>query len=128
MPRAVAIASVGHAFEVVKEMQADGLGFGDDHRPLARAAVAAILEERMAVAVERHLDELAELGEADRRNGCYGRRLLTALGSIELAVPRTRRFSAGAVLRAYARREAEVDRMIGRRCCRSSASGSAPRR
>jgi putative transposase len=110
MPRAVAIAS--HAFEVVKEMQADGLGFGDDHRPLARAAVAAILEERMAVAVERHLDELAELGEADRRNGCYGRRLLTALGSIELAVPRTRRFSAGAVLRAYARREAEVDRMI----------------
>jgi putative transposase len=112
MPRAVAIASVGHAFEVVKEMQADGLGFGDDHRPLARAAVAAILEERMAVAVERHLDELAELGEADRRNGCYGRRLLTALGSIELAVPRTRRFSAGAVLRAYARREAEVDRMI----------------
>ena len=112
MPRAVAIASVGHAFEVVKEMQGDGLGFGDDHRPLARAALAAILEERMAVAVERHLDELAELGEPDRRNGCYGRRLLTALGAIEFSVPRTRAFSAGAVLRAYARREAEVDRMI----------------
>jgi len=93
-------------------MQGDGLGFGDDHRPLARAALAAILEERMAVAVERHLDELAELGEPDRRNGCYGRRLLTALGAIEFSVPRTRAFSAGAVLRAYARREAEVDRMI----------------
>jgi putative transposase len=38
--------------------------------------------------------------------------LLTALGDIELAVPRTRRFSAGTVLRAYARREAEIDRMI----------------
>jgi transposase-like protein len=112
MPRAVTIENVGQAFEVVKAMQADGLAFGDDHRPLARAALAAILEERMAVAVERHLDELAELGEADRRNGGYARRLLTALGSIELAVPRTRRFSAGAVLRAYARREAEVDRMI----------------
>ena len=37
---------------------------------------------------------------------------MTALGSIELMVPRTRRFSACAVLRAYARREAEVDRMI----------------
>ena len=41
-----------------------------------------------------------------------GRRLLTALGAIEFSVPRTRAFSAGAVLRAYARREAEVDRMI----------------
>src|SRR3954467_2948051 len=94
MPRAVAIASVGHAFEVVKEMQADGLGFGDDHRPLARAAVAAILAERVAVAVERHLDELAELGEADRRNGCYGRRLLTALG-----VDRARRAARAALQR-----------------------------
>jgi putative transposase len=112
MPRAVAIANVGQAFEVVKAMQADGLVFGDDCRPLARAALAQLLEERMAVAVERHLEALAELGEPDRRNGGYGRRLLTALGAIELCVPRTRRFSAGAVLRAYARREAEIDRMI----------------
>jgi putative transposase len=112
MPRAVTIGNVGQAFEVVKAMQTDGLAFGDDHRPLARAALARILEERMAVAVERHLDDLAALGVADRRNGSYGRRLLTALGAIELAVPRTRTFSAGAVLRAYARREAEVDRMI----------------
>jgi len=112
MPRAVAIANVGQAFEVVKEMQAEGLAWGDDYRPLGRAALARILEERMATAIDRHLERMAELGEADRRNGCYGRHLLTALGSIELAVPRTRSFSAGAVLRAYARREAEVDRMI----------------
>jgi putative transposase len=112
MPRAVAIANVGQAFEVVKEMQAEGLAWGDDYRPLGRAALARILEERMATAIDRHLERMAELGEADRRNGGYARRLLTALGSIELAVPRTRRFSAGAVLRAYARREAEVDRMI----------------
>jgi putative transposase len=112
MPRAVAIANVGQAFEVVKEMQAEGLAWGDDYRPLGRAALARILEERMATAIDRHLERMAELGEADRRNGGYARHLLTALGSIELAVPRTRRFSAGAVLRAYARREAEVDRMI----------------
>jgi putative transposase len=93
-------------------MQAEGLAWGDDYRPLGRAALARILEERMATAIDRHLERMAELGEADRRNGGYARRLLTALGSIELAVPRTRRFSAGALLRAYARREAEVDRMI----------------
>jgi hypothetical protein len=46
MPRALTIGNVGQAFEVVKAMPADGLAFGDDHRPLARAALAAILEER----------------------------------------------------------------------------------
>ena len=46
----------------------------------------------------------AELGQADRRNGCYRRHLLTELGDIELAVPRTRPFSALKVVRAYARR------------------------
>jgi putative transposase len=112
MPQAVTIANVGRAFEFVKEMQSDGLVWGDDHRPLARAALAQILEHRMASAVERHLEQVAELGEDDRRNGSYGRHLLTALGDIELCVPRTRRFAAGAVLRAYARREAEIDRMI----------------
>jgi putative transposase len=112
MPRSAAITNVGQAFEVVKAMQGEGLAWGDDYRPLGRAALAAILEDRMAGAIDRHLERMAALGGADRRNGGYGRRLLTALGAIDLCVPRTRRFSAGAVLRAYARREAEVDRMI----------------
>ena len=55
---------------------------------------------------------MAERGEADRRNGTYHRRILTELGDIELAVPRTRTFSPVAVVRAYARRSPEVDRMI----------------
>jgi hypothetical protein len=106
MPRAVTIENVGHAFEVpclevVKAMPADGLTLAT-MAGRWRAALAQLLQERKAVAVERHLDRLAELGEPDRRNGSYGRRLLTALGSIELMVPRTRRFSACAVLRAYA--------------------------
>ena len=112
MSRALTIESVGQAFAVVKEMQVEGLGWGDDYRPLGRLALTRILEERMAVAVERHLEQMAELDEPDRRNGFYARRLLTSLGSVELAVPRTRTFSACSVLRAYARREPEIDRMI----------------
>jgi transposase-like protein len=54
----------------------------------------------------------ARQGVADRRNGSYSRHLLTAMGDLELCVPRTRRFSALAVLQAYARRERHVDRLI----------------
>ena len=49
---------------------------------------------------------------ADRRNGYYRRHLLTELGDIELAVPRTRRYSPTGVLRAYRRRTGEIDRVI----------------
>ena len=40
------------------------------------------------------------------------RHLLTELGDIELAVPRTRRFAPIGVVRAYARRPEQIDRMI----------------
>ncbi len=66
----------------------------------------------MAEAVDRPLERLAERGQADRRNGCYRRGLLTELGRIELAVPRTRTFSALRVVQAYARRVRDLDRMI----------------
>lgn len=86
---------------------------------------------------------MALLDEADRRNGYYHRHLLTELGDIELAVPRTRRFAPIAVVRGYARRPEQVDRMIlacfvlglsvrkslpsrrrgsAKRCCRSSGA------
>jgi transposase-like protein len=55
---------------------------------------------------------VAERGEADRRNGSYRRRILSELGDIELSVPRTRTYSPVGVVRAYARRTSEVDRMI----------------
>jgi transposase-like protein len=66
----------------------------------------------MALAVDRHLAELERRGGEDRRNGSYKRHLLGALGDVELHVPRTRRFSAKAVLGAYARRTREIDRLI----------------
>jgi putative transposase len=62
--------------------------------------------------IDEHLERMAELGQADRRNGCYRRWLLTELGDIELHVPRTRTFSALKVVRVYARRAQDVDRMI----------------
>jgi len=100
------------AFEFVKAMRADGLEWGEGYRPLARQALAEIIEGQMATAVDRHLDQLDAEAAPDRRNGHYRRHLLTTLGDIELCVPRTRRFSPVAVIRAYARREAEIDRVI----------------
>jgi transposase-like protein len=100
------------AFEVVKAMQADGLDWGEGYRPLGRRALAEIIEDQMAAAVDRHLDQLAADDAADRRNGYYRRHLLTELGDIELQVPRTRRYSPTEVLRAYARRTREIDRVI----------------
>ena len=110
--RAATIQSLAMAFEVVKAMQSNGLEWDEDYRPLARAALAEVIEDQMALAVDRYLDQLGVEDAADRRNGYYRRHLLTTLGDIELSVPRTRRFSPTQVLRAYARRTPEIDRVI----------------
>jgi hypothetical protein len=110
--RAATITSLPMAFEVVKAMQADGLDWGEGYRPLGRQALEEIIEGQMAAAVERYLDHLGVDDAADRRNGYYRRHLLTELGDIELNVPRTRRYSPTEVIRAYARRTQEIDRVI----------------
>jgi putative transposase len=97
---------------MMEAMQGEGVEWGEDYRHAAADALKTILSGRMDAAVDRHLAEMAARQEADRRNGCYRRHLLTELGDIELVVPRTRTFSALAVVRAYARRAAHVDRMI----------------
>src|SRR5919108_3903721 len=112
MPQAVTIRSLPRAFELVKAMQAQGLEWGEGYRGLGRDALAGILQDQMARAIDDHLDRMAVLDEADRRNGSYRRHLLTELGDIELAVPRTRRFAPVTVVCAYARRPEQVDRMI----------------
>jgi transposase-like protein len=100
------------AFEVVKAMQADGLDWDEGYRPIGRLALEKIIEAQMAAAVERYLEQLEADAAPDRRNGTYRRHLLTELGDIELAVPRTRRYSPVEVIRAYARRTREIDRVI----------------
>ena len=107
--RTATIERLPMAFEVVKQMQADGLEWCEGYRPLCRRALAKIIEGRMAAAVDGWLDGSAV---RDRRNGSYSRHLLTELGDIELAAPRSRRFCPTGVLRAYARRSAEIDRAI----------------
>ena len=91
--RAARITSLPVVFEIVKAMQADGLDWSEGFRPLGRQAIAAIIEQQMARAIDGHLDQLAADDAADRRNGCYRRHLLTELGDIEINVPRTRRYS-----------------------------------
>jgi transposase-like protein len=112
MPHVATIKSLPRAFAMVKSMQAEGLDWSEGFRPLGREALVAIIEGRMEEAVDAHLDGLDPAAASDRRNGFYRRHLLTALGDIELAVPRTRRFSPKDVLRAYARRTPEIDRVI----------------
>jgi putative transposase len=112
MPQAATIRSLPAAFRMMKAMQAEGVEWGEDYRTAARAAVVEVLATRMAVTIDRHLAAMAERGEADRRNGSYRRWLLTELGALELAVPRTRTFSALRVVQAYGRRVRDVDRMI----------------
>ena len=43
------------AFEMVKAMQADGLEWGEGYRPLGRQALAEVIEDQMAAAVDRYL-------------------------------------------------------------------------
>lgn len=112
MPQTATIKSLPAAFAMMKAMQAEGVEWGEDYRGAARQALAELLEGRMDQLIDAHLERMAALGQADRRNGSYARWLLTELGPIELAVPRTRTFSALKVVRAYARRAQHVDRLI----------------
>jgi putative transposase len=112
MPQTATIKSLPAAFAMMKAMQAEGVEWGEDYRGAAQQALVELLEGRMDQLIDAHLERMAELGEADRRNGCYRRWLLTELGMIELHVPRTRTFRALKVVRAYARRAKDVDRMI----------------
>jgi putative transposase len=112
MPQSATIKSLPRAFRMMEAMQAQGVEWGEDYRLAAADALKAILSGRMDAAIDRHLADMAARQEADRRNGSYSRHLLTELGDIALTVPRTRRYSALEVVRAYARRAAHVDRMI----------------
>jgi transposase-like protein len=64
-----------------------------DYRAAGRQSLEAILEGRMQERISWYLEEMARLGASDRRNGSFSRHLVTELGDIELAVPRTRHFS-----------------------------------
>jgi len=85
-------------------------------RTLFQAAVRLVLElvleeELKAMVGARRFERVGS--RKDYRNGTYLRRLLTSLGEIELAVPRSREQGAPTeVLGRYRRRTEEVDEMI----------------
>lgn len=108
------VQSLPEAMKMVKRMEQEGWAWSKGMYGAGRQAMKEALEAAMTDRVSRHLVEWeAEEGaEPDRRNGTYRRHLLTALGDIELEVPRTRRFNPVSILRSYARRERNVDRLI----------------
>jgi transposase-like protein len=113
MPQQVAaIRSVSKAYKVIKQISSQGVEWGEDYRVYSRMALKQFLEGRMKANLDFYLEEMAVRGEDDRRNGRYRRHLLTEIGDVELEVPRTRRYSALKVVRAYARRAQRIDRMI----------------
>lgn len=108
--RTATIESLPAAFEVVRAMQANGLGRG-------------LSAAWPAVARRDHRDRDCSGGRSPSR-GPRGRgrcrsaqRLLpaialTELGDIKLSVPRPRSYCPTEVVRAYARRSPEIDRTI----------------
>ena len=112
MPHYATIGNLAQATQVIKGMQLRGIEWGEDYRVHARRATVEFLEGQMQFRVDDYLDDMERRGEYDRRNGYYSRHLLTELGDIELAVPRTRAYSAVGVVKAYARRTGDVDRAI----------------
>ena len=71
MPQqAATIESLAVAFEMIKAMQAQGLEWSEGYRGAGRLALAEIIEDRMAEAVDGHLERLDVKGDGpDRRNG-----------------------------------------------------------
>lgn len=110
MRECVAIRRLDQAYEVIGQMRLHE--WGDDLRQSFRESVKGVLESSMRDRIDRYLEGLEAQGESDRRNGFYSRHLLTAVGDIELDIPRTRNFSARGIIRAYARRTGDVDRVI----------------
>jgi len=92
----------------------DWLAWDGDYREAGRLALKEILEGRMNNGIDVYLEDLRrrESSAPDRRNGHFERHLLTELGDIVLAVPRTRRTSAAGILRKFKRRPAHIDRTI----------------
>jgi transposase-like protein len=110
--KANVIRSVARALDMVKEMNVSSRDeWSDEYRAIGRNAIALFLRDRMNESVSDYLSRLPD-GSGDRKNGSYLRHLLTELGDMILSVPRTRRYIPLEILKSYARRCAQVDRLI----------------
>ncbi|MBI5233990.1 MAG: transposase [Deltaproteobacteria bacterium] len=114
MAQRATIENFSQAARIVKELNISSCeGWaGDEWREEGLKAFRRAIEDTMEAHIESRRLEVLSSGEEDRRNGYYERHLLTALGDTAVLVPRTRTTSAACVLRAYARRTADIDRLI----------------
>lgn len=113
MKHRIMIRSLPEAMAVVKEMNVSSQDeWTGDYRSAARDAISSFLTDRMTQKLRFHLADRQPGDIPDRRNGCYLRHLLTELGDVLVCVPRTRTFNPVGVIRAYARRSQDVDRLI----------------
>ena len=67
MPQRATIESIPEAFTMLKQMRGQEVEWGEDYREAGALALKAVLEQGMAARIDRHLEEMAERGEADRR-------------------------------------------------------------
>jgi transposase-like protein len=113
MERQAVIKNLPEALQVVKEMNlASQEEWTGEYRDTARAAIGTVLKEQMEGQIAGHLSWAYQKGIPDRRNGSYTRHVLTELGNLILAIPRTRCFSPRGILAAYARRTRKIDHLI----------------
>jgi len=112
MERQVIIKNLPEALRVVKEMKLASDEWTGEYRDAARHTIAAVLKQQMEEQIAGHLAWVFRKGIPDRRNGSYLRHVLTELGNVILAIPRTRRFIPRGILAAYARRVREIDHLI----------------
>ncbi len=110
LPGTATIMSINQAYKEIKYSGAQD--WQGDYRPAARQALKEILEHQLHNRVDEYLEQMRTQGIPDRRNGYFGRHLLTELGDLELSIPRTRTFSPIALLKGYARRLFPVERLI----------------
>lgn len=105
-----AITNIHQAFKEIKHMAIDT--WQEECRIAARGAMKEVIQSRMHNAIDIFLGQMRAAGLRDRRNGSFPSHLLTEVGDLELRIPRTRRFSARALLRRFARRSVSVERTI----------------
>jgi len=103
-------------------------GLRTDLRSLFQGAIRLVLEQVLQEEVREMIGarRFERLGQRkDVRNGTYLRRLLTSMGQIELAVPRSReQGSPLGVVGRYQRRSSEIDDTI----CEAYVSGVSTRK
>ena len=114
MAQRATIENFSQAAQIVKELNISSCNgwAGDEWKEEGLKAIRRAVEDTMDAHVERCRLEALSGGVADRRNGYYERRILTAFGDTAVSVPRTRIASAACVLRAYSRRTADIDQLI----------------